>query len=80
MTKTEYCLTHAPVATYADSAFSGIAIHGVEYDACESYLYISRTYGTITTYHRVKVRDGAYGSTFRVGGRTYQIADVIRIY
>lgn len=80
MTKTEYCLMHPPIATYADTAFSGIAIHGVEYDACESYLYISRTCGKSTTYHRVKVRDGVYGSTFRVCGRTYSTADVMKIY
>lgn len=80
MTKKEYCLSHPALATYADTAYSGIAIHGVEYDACESYLYISRICGGSTTYHRVKVHDGTYGSTFRVGGRTYKAADVIRIY
>jgi len=80
MTKTEYCLTHSPTATYADTAWSGIAIHGVEYDACESYVYISRTYGTKTTYHRVNVRNGVYGSTFRIGGRTYRAADVMKVY
>lgn len=79
MDKKAYCLSHPALATYAETAFSGIAIHGVEYDVCESYLYISRTDGTKTTYHRVKVHDGVYGSTFRVGDRTYKTADVIRI-
>ena len=80
MDKKAYCLSHPALATYADTAFSGIAIHGVEYDACESYLYVSCISGESTTYHRVKVHNGSYGSTFRVGGRTYKTADVMRVY
>lgn len=79
MTKRQYCLANPMIAMFPESAFSGIAVHGVEYINCESYLYISHICGKITTYHRVKVRDGSYGATFRVCGRTYKAADVLKI-
>lgn len=80
MTKRIYCLTHPAMAIFPESAFDAIVVHGIEYVNCESYLYISHICGKMTTYHRVKVRDGVYGSTFRVCGRTYSTADVMRIY
>lgn len=79
MNKRIYCLTHPAMAIFPESAYDAIVVHGIEYVNCESYLYISHICGEITTYHRVKVRDGSYGATFCVCGRTYKVADVLKI-
>ena len=67
MTKKEYCETHPVCGTWADSAFSGIEIHGIENEDYDDYVYYVRVLSSKKTYHKSKIRyydDRPYFSWF----------------
>jgi hypothetical protein len=69
-----------PVATYADSAFSGIAIYDVIYDI-DDYIVCEEICGSQKIPHKLKIyytsRNGV--PYFKLGGRRYKLDEFMRV-
>ena len=78
MTKRQYCLANPEIAVFSESAFGGVAIHGIEYGITD-YVFVEFFSGERSSYHRLKIRYGTHGMTFKVYGRTYHINEFVRV-
>ena len=78
MTKKEYCLTHPAYAYY--SGFSGLEIHGIEYEI-DYYVYcVSGAWYGKKSYHKLKIYCTAYGQHYiKLHGYKIPLCDCIRM-
>ena len=77
MTKKEYCLTHPAYAYY--SGFSGLEIHGIEYEI-EDYIYcVSGAWGSKKSYHKLKIYYDDNGDYIKLHGYRIPLNECIRM-
>lgn len=80
MNKRDYCQTHPAIAYY--SGFSGLEIHGIEYDIndyiyCTSGAWASRSK---RKHHRLKIQTDVHGQPFfRLHGYKCLLDDCIKM-
>lgn len=78
--KKKICEENPVVGYYADSAFTGIEIHFIEYGS-DDYVYFARVLPGKTTYHKSKIRYDIMADQdyFTMGRTKYYFSDFQRV-